>query len=124
MTLSFTTSLSKREIGITKTTGGRKHCRGFSVRQDPLQGRTAHTKCRIYLLGPSLAAALPVERRVSPRRGWAGEKSGLFEHPRECSPVVPDHRSSAVQKCFFRSLLEHELQTNEVGPIFIGFSER
>jgi len=27
------------------------------------------------------AAALPAERRASARRGWAGEKSGLFEHP-------------------------------------------
>ena len=26
-------------------------------------------------------AALPAERRVSARRGWAGEKSGHFEHP-------------------------------------------
>ena len=39
--------------------GGRKHWRGFSVRQDPLEGRTAHTKCGLYLLGPSLAVALP-----------------------------------------------------------------
>ncbi len=28
-----------------------------------------------------LAAALPEERRVSARRGWAGKKSGLFEQP-------------------------------------------
>ena len=34
-----------------------------------------------YAFGPSLAAALPVERRVSARRGWAGENSGHFEHP-------------------------------------------
>jgi hypothetical protein len=27
------------------------------------------------------AAALPAEWRVLARRGWAGEKSGLFEHP-------------------------------------------
>ena len=27
------------------------------------------------------AAALPEEWRVLARRGWAGEKSGLFEHP-------------------------------------------
>ena len=33
------------------------------------------------LLGPSLAAALPAEWRVLARRGWAGEKSELFEHP-------------------------------------------
>ena len=26
-------------------------------------------------------AALHAERRVLARRGWAGEKSGLFEHP-------------------------------------------
>ncbi len=29
----------------------------------------------------STPAALPAERRVLARRGWAGEKSGLFEHP-------------------------------------------
>jgi hypothetical protein len=29
----------------------------------------------------SLAAALLGTRRVSARQGWAGEKSGLFEHP-------------------------------------------
>jgi hypothetical protein len=29
----------------------------------------------------SLAAALPAERRVLARRGWAGENRGLFEHP-------------------------------------------
>jgi len=30
------------------------------------------------------AAALPAERRDLARRGWAGEKSGLFEHPGLC----------------------------------------
>ncbi len=35
----------------------------------------------MYLLASSLAAALPAERRVSARRGWAGEKSGLSEQP-------------------------------------------
>ncbi len=39
------------------------------------------TKCGAYLLASSLAAALPGIRRVLARRGWAGEKSGLFEHP-------------------------------------------
>ena len=29
----------------------------------------------------SSAAALLAERRVLARRGWVGEKSGLFEHP-------------------------------------------
>ena len=32
----------------------------------------------MYLLGPSLAAALPGTRRVSARQGWAGEKSDLL----------------------------------------------
>ena len=41
-----------------KFLGCRKHCRGFPVRQDLLQGRTAHTKCGLYLLVSSLAAAL------------------------------------------------------------------
>jgi hypothetical protein len=31
--------------------------------------------------------ALPAERRVSVRWGWAGEKSGLFEHP-ACGTLV------------------------------------
>ena len=36
-------------------------------------------------LSSSLAAALPAERCVLARRGWAGEKSGHFEHPVECA---------------------------------------
>jgi hypothetical protein len=41
-------------------------------------------------------AALLGTRRVSARQGWAGEKSGLFEHPAWCSSVVPDVRTSGV----------------------------
>jgi hypothetical protein len=83
--------------------GGPKRCRGFSVRQDPFQWRTAHTKCGLYLHGPSLAAALPAERRVLARRGWAGEKSELFEHPAWSCLVVPHMRGiefQAGQHCF------------------------
>ncbi len=36
-----------------------------------------------YASGFDSPAALPAERRVLARRGWAGEKSGLFEHPAE-----------------------------------------
>ena len=36
---------------------------------------------RSVRLAPSLAAALLGIRRVLARQGWAGEKSGLFEHP-------------------------------------------
>jgi len=53
--------------------------RGSSIRQDPLYGRTAHTKCCTYLLAVSLAAAL---------------LDGLFDHPAEVSPVVYTGESS------------------------------
>ena len=69
---------------------------GFSVRQDPLQGRTARTKCGMYLLASSLAAALLGTRRVSARQGWAGEKSGLLERPAWCTPVIPDVQTSEI----------------------------
>ena len=35
----------------------------------------------------SLAAALHGTRRVLARQGWAGEKSGLFEHPARYFPL-------------------------------------
>jgi hypothetical protein len=47
----------------------------------------------------SLAAALPADRRVLARRGWAGEKSGLFEHPARGSPVVLDVRAIEFPPC-------------------------
>jgi hypothetical protein len=43
-----------------------------------IPGANAHTKCSMYLLGPSLVAGLPAERRVLARPGWAGEKSEFF----------------------------------------------
>ena len=45
---------------------------------------------RSVRLTSSLAAALPAERRVLARRGWAGETSGLFEHPAWRASVIPD----------------------------------
>ncbi|MEK6632254.1 MAG: hypothetical protein AABY94_02985 [Nitrospirota bacterium] len=42
---------------------------------------TPSTYCGKYASGIVLPAALPVERRVSARRGWVGENGGLFEHP-------------------------------------------
>ncbi len=55
----------------------------------------------------SSAADLLAERRVLARRGWVGEKSGLFEHPAWYSSVVMD---SKLKKHWhvhmvFRSLL-------------------
>jgi hypothetical protein len=41
-----------------------------------------------------LASALLGRRRVLARQGWAGEKSGHFEHPARCFSVVPDVRTS------------------------------
>ena len=52
------------------------------------KGERPTPKCGMYLLGPSLAAALPAERRVLARRGWAGENRGLFEHPGGCVLLV------------------------------------
>ena len=77
--------------------------RGFPVRQDSLEGRTAHTKCGLYLLGPSRAATLRGTRRVPGRRvclgrlglrvkyppGLGGEKSG-FLSILHSSPVLQD----------------------------------
>jgi len=51
---------------------------------------------RGYASGCDSPAALPAERRVSARRGWAGETSNLFEHPAENSPVILDMRISEV----------------------------
>jgi hypothetical protein len=42
----------------------------------------------------SLAAALPAERRVLARRGWAGENRGRFEHSVWPVPVATDARAS------------------------------
>jgi len=55
-----------------------------------------HTKCSWYLLAFSLAAALPAERRVSARRGWAGEKSSLSEQPAGNSASVSDLRRGVI----------------------------
>jgi hypothetical protein len=43
---------------------------------------------RSVRLASSLAAALPAERRVLARWGWAGETAGLFEHPVWCTPGI------------------------------------
>ena len=43
---------------------------------------------RSVRLASSLAAALHAERRVMARRGWAGEKPGLCEHPAYGVPIA------------------------------------
>jgi hypothetical protein len=73
----------------TEPLGCRNYWRGFSVRQDSFDGRTAHTKYGTYLLASALAAALCGTKRVSARWGWAGKKSGLFEHPEAMLTSAP-----------------------------------
>src|SRR5437899_824293 len=54
------------------------------------------------------AAALLGTRRVSARQGWAGEKSGLFEHPAggvSSRPSRGSHRRPAVPKFLHRLLV-------------------
>jgi len=45
------------------------------------------------------AAALLGTRRVSARRGWAGEKAGLFDHPARHSPTVLEMEKFEVTSC-------------------------
>ena len=52
-----------------------------------------------YAFASSLAAALHGIRRVSTRQGWAGEKSGLFEHPVWCALVLLDVRTIEFPPC-------------------------
>jgi len=57
----------------------------------------------------SLGAALPAERRVLARRGWAGEKSGPFEEPAGSASAVLDllkPRASQGSKSFLTSSYE------------------
>ena len=68
---------------------GGTHRRGApysSHRAPPESTRRPFTRC-----------GLAAERRVSARRGWAGEKSELFEHSVEMCPDVPDTRIANVR---------------------------
>jgi hypothetical protein len=71
--------------------------KGLSVRQELFEGRTGRTKCGVYLLASSFAAALLGTRRVSARRGWVGEESGFIEHPVLCTPVTPVLPTGVIQ---------------------------
>jgi len=51
----------------------------------PHQLGGAHKRGALIRRTVRLAAALPADRRVLARRGWAGEKSELFEHPAQNS---------------------------------------
>ena len=64
--------------------GYRNPWRGFAVHQDLFRGRTAHTKCGLYLLTSLLAAAL---------------LNGLFEHPARHYPMVLEMRIIEFSPC-------------------------
>ena len=69
--------------------GYRNHWRGFSVRQNPLQGRTVHTKCGTYLLASSLAAALLDRLFEHPEVILASVQYGKFSHIFGINRVFP-----------------------------------
>ena len=79
--------------------GDRKHWMGCSVRQDLCVWANGPTKCGRYLLAFSLAATLLGTRRVSARRGWEGEKSGLFEHPAKHYPATLEMGTIKFSPC-------------------------
>ena len=55
-----------------------------------------YTKCGLYLLDSSLAAALLGTRRVSARQGGAGEKPGFFDYPALRSFIVLDVQTNEL----------------------------
>ena len=73
--------LKKSASGVLASLRGSEALEGIFRSPRSILLANGYTKCGRYLLASSLAAALPAEWRVSARRGWAGEKSGLFEHP-------------------------------------------
>jgi hypothetical protein len=56
-------------------------------------------RLRGYASGFDSPAALSAERRVSERRGWAGEISDLYEHPAWYFPVILDMRIREAPAC-------------------------
>ena len=88
-------------LGSSKSSTGTRPPHHSAARTDVVLLIRRTVRPRGYASGPSLAAALPTERRVLARRGWAGEKSGLFEHPAEVFfrwAAHTGHRRSYIQK--------------------------
>jgi hypothetical protein len=81
---------------------GRQGCQRVEMRSGRMLKKPASfvldsSKSSTYPRGyisPSFAAALLGTRRVSAHQGWAGEKSGLFEHPAWCSLLFQMCRSA------------------------------
>ena len=86
---------------------GRSPCSRNARSQTPLVGR-AQLGSSQPPLKAIVTAALPGIRRVSARQGWAGEKSGLFEHLVVISDTVPWEISQ-------RTLHKNELFRNQIG---------
>ena len=73
--------LKKSASGVLAELRGSEALEGIFRSPRSILWANGYTKCGRYLLASLLAAVLPAEWRVSARRGWAGEKAGLFEHP-------------------------------------------
>jgi hypothetical protein len=83
--------LSYSEVGNTSG--------AFPFAKTRWKGERPHTMCGTYLLASSLAGALLGTLRVSARQGWAGEMSGLFEHPAYWTPVISNVQISEIPVC-------------------------
>jgi hypothetical protein len=113
----------------------KKSARSFSAHRNPQRGpgRLTNSAARTdlvllirrtvrprgYASGFDSPAALPAERRVSARRGWAGEKSGLFEHPAGVLSYCAERDGGELE---IRSSRFPELRTTNVELRFAHFS--
>jgi hypothetical protein len=76
------------EVGATRG--------AFPFAKTHCKGERPHTMCGTYLLASSFAAALPAERRVSARRGWAGEKAAFLSILRDVFLLSPTYDTCVV----------------------------
>ena len=84
----------RKRVSEIGNTGG-----DFPVAKTHCTGERSTRSAVCTSFASSLAAALLGTRRVSARWGWAGKKSGLFEHPARGSPVVLDVRAIEFPPC-------------------------
>ena len=104
--------------GSTRVSRKSEALEGLFRSPRPIAWANGPTKCGPYLLASSLAAVLPAERRVLARRGWAGEKSGLFEHPEVFEAVAP---SVIFHRCFICKP-RFSPPARRFGPVILRFT--
>src|SRR6185436_20671751 len=86
-------------LGTSKSSTGTRPPHHSAARTNLVLLIRRTVRPRGYASGFDSPATLPAEGRVLARRGWVGEKSGLFEHPTVVGPVVPTCRPSEVFAC-------------------------